>query len=110
MRQRQTTIDNLKLFLSHKAIFAANASDPEDHKKLINEYNKLLGELNDELSPENVLDRKKYASNMKDRVKALKGKTMQDLFPGKELKLGKKSKNEFNKTISSKTGNWGKVN
>ena len=97
------------MFLSHKAMFAANASDPEDHRKLINEYNKLLGELNDELEPSRIKDRGKYQENVKDKVKALKGMTMGDLFPGKTLKKGEKSEKEFAKTYSSKKQNWSKV-
>lgn len=92
-----------------KAIFAAGATNNEDSKKLIDEYNQLLSDFNDELDPSKVSDRKRYAENVKERVKSLSGLTMQDMFKGKKLELGNKPKKEFSKTFSTKDKNWGKV-
>ncbi len=108
MKDRENKIKSMETYLISKALFTSNTENPDDKRSQINEYNKLLSEYQDLLSPTKIADRKKFERSFKKQAKDLSGKTMDDLLGGKKLQLGKKYKDNLSKTLTTK--NWGKVN
>lgn len=98
----------METYLISKALFISGADNIEEKNKQIGEYNKLLSEYQDLLTPTKIADRKKFERSFKQQAKDLGGKTMGDLLGGKKLELGKKHKDNFSKTLTTK--NWGKIN
>jgi hypothetical protein len=108
MKNRQNKLKSMETYLISKALFVSGTENIEDKNKQIGEYNKLLTEYQDLLNPTKIADRKKFERSFKDRAKDLHGKSITDLIGNKTLSLGKKPKENFSKTLSTK--NWGKVN
>jgi hypothetical protein len=108
MKNRQNKIKSMETYLISKALFISGTDSIEDKNKQIGEYNKLLSEYQELLNPTKIADRKKFERSFKDQAKALGGKTVDDLLCNKKLKLGKKQKESFSKTLSTK--NWSKIN
>jgi hypothetical protein len=108
MKDRANKIQSMETYLVSKALFISGTDDIEGKNKQIGEYNKLLTEYQDLVNPAKIADRKKFERSFKQQAKDLSGKTMNDILGGKKLKLGKKHKDNFSKTLTTK--NWGKVN
>ena len=108
MKDRANKIRSMETYLISKALFASNTENPDDKRNQINEYNKILSEYQDLVNPTKIADRKKFERSFKQQAKDLGGKTMGDLLGGKKLELGKKHKDNFSKTLTTK--NWGKIN
>jgi hypothetical protein len=108
MKNRQNKIKSMETYLVSKALFISGTDNIENKNKQIGEYNKLLNEYQELLNPTKIADRKKFERSFKDKAKALQGKSVTDLIGGKNLKLGKKQKESFSKTLSTK--NWSKIN
>ena len=107
MKDRQNKIKTMETYLISKALFISGTQSIEDKNKLISEYNQLLSEYQDTINPSKVTQRKKFEKSFKSKAKDLSGKTLSDLVGGKNLSLGKKPKDNFSKTLTTK--NWGKV-
>ena len=97
----------METYLISKALFISGTENLEDKNKQVNEYNKLLNEYQDLINPSKIADRKKFERTFKEKAKDLGGKTLTDLLGDKKLSLGKKPKENFSKTITTK--NWSKV-
>ena len=109
MKNRQNKIKSLETYLMSKALFISGTENIDDKNKQIREYNELLTECQDLLYPAKITDRKKFESSFKDRVKALQGKSVTDLIGKRKFKLGKKPKENFSKTLTTRK-NWEKIN
>ncbi|KYK22760.1 hypothetical protein AYK24_00600 [Thermoplasmatales archaeon SG8-52-4] len=107
MKHRQNRIKSMETYLISKALFISGTENLEDKNKQVNEYNKLLNEYQDLINPSKIADRKKFERTFKEKAKDLGGKTLTDLLGDKKLSLGKKPKEDFSKTITTK--NWSKV-
>jgi hypothetical protein len=108
MKDRENKIRSMETYLISKALFISGTENPEDKNKQIAEYNKLLNEYQNLTNPTKIADRKKFERSFKERAKSLHGKSITDIIGDKNLSLGKKPKESFSKTLSTK--NWGKVN
>jgi len=108
MKNRENKMRSMETYLISKALFISGTENVEDKNKQIGEYNKLLSEYQDLNNPQKITERKKFERSFKEQAKSLKGMKVADLMGGKKLSLGKKPKENFSKTLSTK--NWERVN
>ncbi len=107
IKRKRESIEEIKFHLLTKSIIMSGL-DVESYNKQLKIYNELLVKLNNLVYPEQATNTKSFVKDKMEFVKNMKNMKISDILDPTKLRIGKKIKGKFEKTISQKE-NWSKV-